>query len=181
MTDLTALSYTSEHEWISLEGDIATVGITDFAADKLGDVVFVELPGADSAVTAGDVCGEIESTKSVGELYAPLTGTVVEVNDAVVDDRDERSTGRRRLLDVGDDRLLDAEPCGQRSQDALDRGRVAALDDRGAHRSCACVGSWQGALSQIDAATSSPTVCSTPSTSTRNGCSRCQAEMLRMP
>ncbi|WP_314451520.1 glycine cleavage system protein GcvH [uncultured Microbacterium sp.] len=86
MTDLTALSYTSEHEWISLEGDIATVGITDFAADKLGDVVFVELPGADSAVSAGDVCGEIESTKSVGELYAPLTGTVVEVNDAVVDD-----------------------------------------------------------------------------------------------
>ncbi|MBB3158682.1 glycine cleavage system H protein [Microbacterium proteolyticum] len=90
MTDLTALSYTSEHEWIALaeiEGaTIATVGITDFAADKLGDVVFVELPGADSAVSAGDVCGEIESTKSVGELYAPLTGTVVEVNDAVVDD-----------------------------------------------------------------------------------------------
>ncbi|BAJ76032.1 glycine cleavage system H protein [Microbacterium testaceum StLB037] len=86
MTDLTALSYTSEHEWISIDGDVATVGITDFAADKLGDVVFVELPGADSAVTAGDVCGEIESTKSVGELYAPITGTIVEVNDAVVDD-----------------------------------------------------------------------------------------------
>lgn len=90
MTDLTALSYTSEHEWIALSEDngsvTATVGITDFAADKLGDVVFVELPGADSAVAAGDVCGEIESTKSVGELYAPLTGTVVEVNDAVVDD-----------------------------------------------------------------------------------------------
>ncbi|MDU0347151.1 glycine cleavage system protein GcvH [Microbacterium sp. KSW2-29] len=86
MTDLTALSYTSEHEWISIDGDVATVGITDFAADKLGDVVFVELPGADSSVSAGDVCGEIESTKSVGELYAPLTGTVVEVNDAVVDD-----------------------------------------------------------------------------------------------
>ena len=86
MTDLTALSYTSEHEWIALEGDIATVGITDFAADKLGDVVFVELPGADSTVSAGDVCGEIESTKSVGELYAPLNGTVIEVNDAVVDD-----------------------------------------------------------------------------------------------
>ncbi len=86
MTDLTALSYTSEHEWIAVDGDIATVGITDFAAEKLGDVVFVELPSADSAVSAGDVCGEIESTKSVGELYAPLTGTVVEVNDAVVDD-----------------------------------------------------------------------------------------------
>lgn len=86
MTDLTALSYTSEHEWIAVDGDLATVGITDFAAEKLGDVVFVELPAADSTVTAGDVCGEIESTKSVGELYAPLNGTVVAVNDAVVDD-----------------------------------------------------------------------------------------------
>jgi glycine cleavage system H protein len=86
MTDLTALRYTSEHEWIAVDGDIATVGITDFAAEKLGDVVFVDLPATDSAVTAGDVCGEIESTKSVGELYAPLDGTVVEINDAVVDD-----------------------------------------------------------------------------------------------
>ncbi|MCT2086854.1 glycine cleavage system protein GcvH [Microbacterium enclense] len=86
MTDLTALRYTSEHEWIAVEGDVATVGITDFAAEKLGDVVFVDLPAADSAVAAGDVCGEIESTKSVGELYAPLNGTVVAVNDAVVDD-----------------------------------------------------------------------------------------------
>ena len=86
MTDLTALRYTSEHEWIAVDGDVATVGITDFAAEKLGDVVFVDLPAADAAVAAGDVCGEIESTKSVGELYAPLPGTVVEVNDAVVDD-----------------------------------------------------------------------------------------------
>ena len=86
MTDLTALRYTSEHEWIAVDGDVATVGITDFAAEKLGDVVFVDLPAADAAVAAGDVCGEIESIKSVGELYAPLTGTVVEVNDAVVDD-----------------------------------------------------------------------------------------------
>ncbi len=86
MTDLTALRYTSEHEWIAVDGDVATVGITDFAAEKLGDVVFVDLPAADSAVAAGDVCGEIESTKSVGELYAPLDGTVVAVNDAVVDD-----------------------------------------------------------------------------------------------
>ena len=94
MTDLNALKYTAEHEWVALDGDpstgagqvIATVGITDFAADKLGDVVFVELPGAGSGVTAGDVCGEIESTKSVGELYAPLTGEVVEINDEVVGD-----------------------------------------------------------------------------------------------
>lgn len=86
MTDLTSLKYTAEHEWVALEGDIATVGITDYAADKLGDVVFVELPAAGSDVTAATVVGEIESTKSVGELYAPLTGEVVEVNDAVVDD-----------------------------------------------------------------------------------------------
>lgn len=86
MTDLQSLKYTDEHEWIALAGDVATVGITDYAADKLGDVVFVELPAVGTAVTAGEVCGEIESTKSVGELYAPLTGEVVEVNDAVVDD-----------------------------------------------------------------------------------------------
>ena len=86
MTDLTALKYTDEHEWVALSGDVATVGITDYAADKLGDVVFVDLPSVGSSVTAGEVCGEIESTKSVGELYAPLTGEVVEVNDAVIDD-----------------------------------------------------------------------------------------------
>ncbi len=86
MTDLTSLKYTDEHEWVALEGDVATVGITDYAADKLGDVVYVDLPAVGSSVTAGEVCGEIESTKSVGELYAPLTGEVVEINDAVVSD-----------------------------------------------------------------------------------------------
>jgi glycine cleavage system H protein len=86
MTDLDNLKYTEEHEWIALDGDVATVGITDYAADKLGDVVFVDLPGVDSGVSAGQVCGEIESTKSVGELYAPLTGDVVAINQSVVDD-----------------------------------------------------------------------------------------------
>jgi glycine cleavage system H protein len=86
MTDLTALKYTAEHEWVALDGDVATVGITSYAADKLGDVVFVDLPASGSGVSSGQVCGEIESTKSVGELYAPLTGEVLAVNDAVVDD-----------------------------------------------------------------------------------------------
>jgi glycine cleavage system H protein len=86
VTDLNSLKYTAEHEWVALDGTTATVGITDYAADKLGDVVFVELPSTGSAVTAGEVCGEIESTKSVGELYAPLTGEVAETNDAAVDD-----------------------------------------------------------------------------------------------
>ena len=86
MTDLSALKYTEEHEWIAVDGDTVTVGITDYAAEKLGDVVFVELPAAGTAITAGAVVGEVESTKSVGEIYAPVTGTVVEINDAVVDD-----------------------------------------------------------------------------------------------
>lgn len=86
MTDLTALKYTDEHEWVALAGDVATVGITDYAADKLGDVVFAELPEVGTAVAAGDICGEIESTKSVGEIYAPLSGTVEAVNDEAVED-----------------------------------------------------------------------------------------------
>ncbi|MFG6401842.1 glycine cleavage system protein GcvH [Microbacterium sp. P04] len=86
MTDLDALSYTAEHEWVDASTEVVTVGITDFAADKLGDVVFVDLPAVGTVVAASAVCGEIESTKSVGELYAPLDGEVVEINDAVVDD-----------------------------------------------------------------------------------------------
>ncbi|MGM7671991.1 glycine cleavage system protein GcvH [Microbacterium sp. A93] len=86
MTDLNTLKYTEEHEWLSISDGVATIGITDYAADKLGDVVFVELPAVGTELTAGTVVGEIESTKSVGELYAPLVGTVTEINDAVVDD-----------------------------------------------------------------------------------------------
>lgn len=80
------LKYTSEHEWIRVDGDVATVGITQYAADQLGDVVFVELPAIGAAIKAGTVVGEIESTKSVGELFAPFDGEVVESNSAVVDD-----------------------------------------------------------------------------------------------
>ena len=78
------LKYTEEHEWLNVDGDSAVVGITAYAAEKLGDVVFVELPKVGSAVVAGTVVGEIESTKSVGELFAPASGNVLEVNDAVV-------------------------------------------------------------------------------------------------
>lgn len=114
MTDLTRLAYTAEHEWIALDGDIATVGITDFAADQLGDVVFVDLPAVGTRLTAGDVCGEIESTKSVGELYAPLDGEVVAVNDDVVADPASVNTDafaawlvRVRVDPVGVEGLLD--------------------------------------------------------------------------
>jgi glycine cleavage system H protein len=78
--------YTSDHEWVEVDGDVATVGITRYAADKLGDVVYVDLPKPGATVTANTVVGEIESTKSVGELFAPVDGEVVEANQAVVDD-----------------------------------------------------------------------------------------------
>jgi glycine cleavage system H protein len=78
------LKYTSEHEWVLVEGSIATVGITAYAAEKLGDIVYVDLPKVGATIAAGKVVGEIESTKSVGELFAPVEGTVVEANEAVV-------------------------------------------------------------------------------------------------
>ena len=83
MADKSTLQYTAEHEWVLVEGSVATVGITAYAAEKLGDIVFVDLPKAGSTVAEGKVVGEIESTKSVGELFAPVNGTVVEANEAV--------------------------------------------------------------------------------------------------
>jgi glycine cleavage system H protein len=83
---MTEVHYTKDHEWIAVDGDVATVGITTYAADKLGDVVYVDLPAVGSSVAVGRVVGEIESTKSVGELFAPVDGEVVERNEAVVGD-----------------------------------------------------------------------------------------------
>jgi glycine cleavage system H protein len=83
MANPTHLQYTKEHEWIKLEGDTATVGITKYAADALGEIVYVDLPKVGSSTTYMKICGEIESTKSVGELYAPMDGEVVGVNDAL--------------------------------------------------------------------------------------------------
>lgn len=83
MAEKSELKYTAEHEWVLVDGNTATIGITDYAADKLGDIVFVELPKVGDTVTPGKLVGEIESTKSVGEIFAPLAGTIVAVNDAV--------------------------------------------------------------------------------------------------
>jgi glycine cleavage system H protein len=75
------LRYDKEHEWVRVEGDVATIGITDFAQDQLGEVVYIDLPGVGDTVTAGDTFGEVESVKSVSELFSPVTGEVVKVND----------------------------------------------------------------------------------------------------
>jgi glycine cleavage system H protein len=77
------LHYSSDHEWVRQEGDRVRIGITDYAQDALGDVVFVSLPALGSRVEAQAVLGEVESTKSVSEIYAPLAGEVVAVNDAL--------------------------------------------------------------------------------------------------
>jgi len=79
------LRYSSDHEWVSRDGDVVRVGITDYAQDALGDVVFVQVPPIGAAVAAGDTFGEVESTKSVSDVYAPVTGTVVEVNESLAD------------------------------------------------------------------------------------------------
>jgi len=77
------LRYTRDHEWVRLESDTMRVGITDYAQDALGDIVFVTLPSVGDQVTAGEPCGEIESTKSVSDLNAPVSGTVVAANDSL--------------------------------------------------------------------------------------------------
>jgi glycine cleavage system H protein len=79
------LRYSTDHEWISTVGDRVRVGITDFAQDALGDVVFVDLPTESTVLEAGGVLGEVESTKSVSEIYAPVAGQVVAVNQALTD------------------------------------------------------------------------------------------------
>ncbi|HEY3318747.1 MAG TPA: glycine cleavage system protein GcvH [Coriobacteriia bacterium] len=79
------LKYAKEHEWVRVDGDTATIGISDFAQDQLGEVVYVDLPSEGDEATAGDSFGEIESVKSVSELFAPVSGEIVKVNDALDD------------------------------------------------------------------------------------------------
>ena len=79
------LRYSSDHEWVAVDGNLARVGITDYAQDALGDVVYVDLPVSGAAIGASESFGEVESTKSVSELYAPVSGRIVQVNDSLAD------------------------------------------------------------------------------------------------
>lgn len=80
------LNYTNEHEWVAINDGVATIGITSYAAEALGDIVYLEPPEVDTTVAAGDTCGEVESTKSVSDLYSPVNGEVVDVNRTAVDE-----------------------------------------------------------------------------------------------
>lgn len=86
MTVPEELRYTAEHEWVAIDGVTASVGITDYAQNALGDVVYVSVPAAGTRVTAGEPCGEVESTKSVSDIYSPVDGEVSEVNGEIEDD-----------------------------------------------------------------------------------------------
>lgn len=78
--------FTKEHEWVVLDGDIATVGITDHAQEQLGELVFVELPEVEREVVAGEACAVVESVKAASDVYSPLAGRVVEINETIVED-----------------------------------------------------------------------------------------------
>ena len=80
------LHYTPEHEWVSVEGTSASIGITEYAAQQLGDVVYISLPRLGATVMAGEPCGEVESVKSVSDLYSPVDGEVIEINTELEDD-----------------------------------------------------------------------------------------------
>ena len=121
------LRYSAEHEWVSVDGARARIGITDFAQDALGDVVYVQLPDVGTAVVANATLAEIESTKSVSEIYSPVTGTVVEVNEALNDtpeqvNHDPYGQGWIFVLELADpaevDGLMDAAAYRQLVEEA---------------------------------------------------------------
>ena len=113
-----SIKYTNDHEWVRVDGEEAYVGITDFAIEQLGDLVFVEVPEAGREVDQGDEAGVIESVKAASEIYAPVSGTIVEGNEAVADDPstvsgDANSDGwffKIKLSDMGQlDTLMEAD------------------------------------------------------------------------
>lgn len=115
------LRYSPDHEWVRVEGNLLRVGITDYARDALGDVVYLALPAVGDVLAAGATVGEVESTKAVSELYSPVAGTVTEVNSALLDDPE----------------VLNSEPYGQGWMfvlDPADIGAVEGLMDAAAYR-----------------------------------------------
>lgn len=108
------LRYTAEHEWVRTSGDRVRAGITDYAQEQLGDVVFVSLPEVGASLTAGEACGEVESTKSVSDIYAPVTGVVVARNEELDAHPDLVNTDP-----YGSGWLLEIEPADAGAVDGL--------------------------------------------------------------
>ena len=119
--------YLSSHEWCKVDGDVATIGISSFAVQLLSDLVFIDLPDVDSEVSAGDSFGEVESVKAVSDVYAPVSGTVVEANSAVTDSPESLSADphgngwliKVKLSDASEvDALLDAAAYAKVTEEA---------------------------------------------------------------
>lgn len=109
---MTPTRYSKDHEWVRLDGDVAEIGITEHAQDALGDVVFVELPEVGREVEQGDACGVVESVKAANDVFAPVAGKVVAVNQAIVDDsalvnRDPEGEGWFFRIEVADSEQFD--------------------------------------------------------------------------
>lgn len=114
--DLSSFKFTKEHEWVKLDGDIATIGISDYAQKELGDVVYIDLPSPGDSLSKGDVCSNIESVKAVNDIYTPVSGEIVEVNSNLEDtpeaiNQDPYNTGwiiKIKISDAGElDELMD--------------------------------------------------------------------------
>ena len=108
------LNYTKEHEWVRVEGDVVYIGITDYAQDQLGDIVFIDIPTLDEELEAGDIFGTIEVVKTVSDLFIPISGTVIEVNETLEDEPElvnEDPYGKGWIIKV--------EPSNQEDFDSL--------------------------------------------------------------
>lgn len=120
---MSTIRFTKDHEWISVEGDVGTVGITDYAQQQLGDVVYVEVPEAGQSLSQGDEAAVVESVKAASEIYAPVDGEVTEGNDAVADDP---GAGQQRSDGCG--LVLQDDDCQRRAARRVDgRGGVQEL------------------------------------------------------
>ena len=126
----TELRYTKEHEWVRAEGDIGTIGITDYAQDQLGDIVYLDLPAVGASLTQSEKLGEIESVKAVSDLYAPVSGEVLEVNQETIDQPEavnQEPYGKGWLIKL---RLSDAsELDGMLTNDAYDELIVREMEE----------------------------------------------------
>ena len=123
------LKFTKEHEWVSIDGDVATVGISDYAQKELGDVVYVELPPIGDTFAKGEACSSIESVKAVSDIYTPVSGEIVDVNSDLEDNPESVNQSpyedgwvfKIKIEDEGElDDLMDADLCDEYLQGILD-------------------------------------------------------------
>ena len=120
------LKYTKEHEWVRVEGNRAIIGITDFAQDSLGDIVFVEVPGVGESVEAEETFGVVESVKTASDLYSPISGQVVEVNEELADspetvNQDPYGKGWMRVVEMSDPSQLEELLSAEQYQELIEK------------------------------------------------------------